>query len=411
MNDYALIFLFAVAFAPSSPAHDWPQWRGPNRDGISAETNLLSQWPPAGPPLAWKARGLAHGYSSLAVVGSRIFTVGDQGDSSFLLAFNADNGKLAWSAKLSRGGAPGWGNFEGPRGTPTVDGDLVFVLGQWGDLACFEAASGKERWRKNSTKDFGGQRPEWGFAESPLVDGEQVVFTPGGSQGAVVALNKTTGAERWRSKQFTDLSQYASLIPAEIGRARQYLQLTEASVAGIAAADGKLLWRAPRKGSTAVIPTPIYWDSMVYVTSGYSIGCNLFKVAEINGKFSAEQAYANKVMVNHHGGVVRVGNYIYGHSDNGGWLCQEALTGKARWSEKRKIGKGSIVYADGHLYLRAESGTVALIDASPDGFNERGRFEQPERTDKNAWAHPVIADGKLYLRDQDLLLCYDLRPK
>ena len=247
----------------------------------------------------------------------------------------------------------------------------------------------------------------------PLVDGDRVILIPGGKRGNLAALNKKTGQLIWQSKEFTDSIHYSSPIVAEIGGVRQYVQLTDASVAGIAAADGRLLWRAARKGSTAVIPTPIYYDGNVYVTSGYGAGCNLFKITAADGKFSAVESYSNRIMTNHHGGAVLVGKHLYGFSDNKGWTCQDFETGKALWQEKGKLGKGSIVYADGMFYLRAEDGkgTVALIEATPEGYREKGRFDQPDRSDKNSWPHPVVAGGRLYLRDQDLLLCYDVEAK
>jgi outer membrane protein assembly factor BamB len=407
----ALVFL--LANFPAFGASDWPQFRGPNRDGLSAETGLLKQWPAAGPPLAWKATGLGHGYSTVSVLGDRVFTIGEKGESNFVIALNAADGKPAWTAKLGKSGAPGWGGFEGPRATPTVDGDLLYALGQYGELACLETATGKERWRKNLTTDFGGSLPEWGFSESPLVDGEKVVVTPGGPKGALVALDKKTGAPIWQSHDFTDPAQYSSIIAAQIGGVRQYIQMTMANVVGIAASDGKLLWRAPRKGSTAVIPTPIFSDGFVYVSSSYGIGCNLFKITANAGKFSAAQVYANKVMANHHGGVIKVGNFLYGHSEGKGWTCQDFKTGEAKWQNKEKVGKGSLVYADGHLYLRQEDkpGTAALIEASPNGYKEHGRFNPPDASDKKTWPHPVVAGGKLYLRDQEVLLCYDVKGK
>jgi outer membrane protein assembly factor BamB len=395
-----------------SIANDWPQWRGPNRDGVSTEVGLLKEWPAAGPPLLWKATGLGQGYSTVSVLGNSIVTTGDKANSSHLVALNSE-GKTLWSVPFGKAGAPGWGGFEGPRSTPTLDGDRIFAVSQWGEFVCVESATGKLIWRKDCTADFAGPRPEWGYSESPLVDAEKVLFTPGGSQGAVVALHKKTGALIWRSKEFTDPAHYSSLIVAEIGGVRQYVQLTEDSVAGIAAADGKLLWRAPRRGSTAVVPTPIYRDGLVYVTSGYAIGCNLFKVTANGGHFSAEQLYANKVMANHHGGVVQRDDAVYGYSDGKGWTCQDLRTGKAVWQERQQLGKGSLVYADGHLYLRVEEGrgTVALLEATPQGYRQKGRFDPPNRTDKNSWAHPVVANGRLYLRDQDTLLCYDVKAK
>jgi outer membrane protein assembly factor BamB len=405
----ALLFrLTSIALAAPG---DWPQFRGPNRDGASAETGLLQELPPGGPPLVWKATGLGVGYSSVAVVGKRIYTIGEDSEFSSVVALNAADGKKVWSARLGKPGAPGTPAFEGPRSTPTVAGDLLVAVGQWGKLVCLETATGKELWRKDYLKDFGGQLPQWGFAESPLIDGDKVVITPGGSAGSVVALNQKTGVLIWRSKEFTDAPHYSSLIVAEIGGVRQYIQLTAESVAGIAAADGKLLWRVPRKGKTAVIPTPIYSDGYVYVTSAYGIGCNLFKVTAAGGKFTAEEVYANKVLGNKHGGGIKVGDFVYGHADDKGWTCQDFKTGAAKWQSSTP-GKGSIVYADGRFYLRAEDkGTVVLIGATPNGFKEHGRFEQPGRSSKKAWPYPVIAAGKLYLRDMDALFCYDVKAR
>ncbi|MDB6041151.1 MAG: bamB 1 [Verrucomicrobiales bacterium] len=401
----------ALAAVTLTRADDWPQWRGPLRDGVSRETGLLKELPAGGPHLTWRATGIGAGYSSVSVAKGKIFTIGDKEDASFAIALDAGTGKQIWATKVGKSGAPGWGGFAGPRSTPTVDNDLVFVVGQWGELVCLKADSGKEIWRKDFTSDFAAPRPEWGFAESPLVDGAAVVITPGGPDGTVVALNKQTGSLIWRTKDFTDRAHYSSLILAEIGGVKQYIQLTADNVVGIAAKDGKLLWKAARKGATAVIPTPIVHDNLVYVTSGYGIGCNLFKINREGNAFAAEEVYSNKLMQNHHGGVVRIGDYIYGHSDSKGWTCQEMATGKALWQEKSKMGKGSIVAADGKLWLRGEDGkgTVALIDASTQGYKDHGTFNPPDRSDKNSWAHPVIANGKLYLRDQDVLLCYDVK--
>ena len=396
----------------SAAQMDWPQWRGPNRDGLSAETGLLKEWPKEGPPLLWKATGLGAGYSGVSLAGQRIFTMGEHADANHVLALNRADGKILWSTRLGKAGAPGWGGFAGPRATPTVEGSLVFALGQYGEVICVKAEDGKEVWRKHLTTDFGGPMVEWGFSESPLVDGDQVLFTPGGPKGTLVALNKNTGDLIWQTKDWTDNAHYSSIIIAEIDGVRQYVQLTDKSVAGVAPNDGKVLWKTARKGATAVIPTPIYADGHVYVTSGYDIGCNLFKVAKGSG-FTATQVYANKVMVNQHGGVVKLGEHLYGHSDTKGWTCQDFKSGEAQWQEKNKLRKGSLVYADGRLYCReeAEKGVVALVEATPSGFVEKGRFTPPDRSGKKSWPHPVIAAGRLYLRDQDVLLCYGVKTK
>ncbi len=408
----ALLALTALTLlTPLTPAADWPTWRGLKRDGSSTEKNLLTTWPAGGPELAWTTTGCGSGYSSVSVANGRVFTMGDGPDGSSVRAFEEKSGKPLWVSEIV--GKPG-GNYEGPRCTPTVDGDALYALGQFGDFVCLDVATGKERWRKNLGTDFGGRYSGWNYTESPLVDGNLVLCTPGGKKGAIVALDKKTGSLLWQSTEFTDGAQYSSLVPADINGIHQYIQLTGESVAGVDAATGKLLWRAERKGQTATITTPIYANNQVYVTSGYGVGCNAFKITKDADGFKTEEIYANKNMANHHGGVILLGDYLYGFSDSkgGGWICQEFKSGDIKWSDKG-VGKGSIGYADGHFYCRSEGkqGTVALIEATPDGYKETGRFDQPDRSAKNSWPHPVIANGRLYLRDQDVLLCYDVRKK
>ncbi len=396
---------------PTALAADWPQWRGPNRDGLSAETGLLKEWPAEGPPLVWTAKGLGGGYTTPSITQGRIFGLGYRGDDEVAWALDEATGKELWATKTTDANRR-VGYSEGPRSTPTVDGDRLYFLGAGGNLVCLDTGTGKLVWTKDLVRDFGGKMMSgWGYSESPLVDGDKVVCTPGGPQGTVAAFNKATGDLLWQSREITDDAAYSSLVIANFGGRRQYVQLTAASVFGVAADTGKLLWRAPRSGRTAVIPTPILHDDLVYVTSGYGVGCHLFRVRAEGGSFKAEELYNNKVMVNHHGGVVKLGEHLYGFSDGKGWTCQELKTGKEVWQEKDKLGKGAIGYADGHLYLRFESGpgTVVVIEATPEGFKEKGRFNQPERSGKNSWPHPIVVNGKLYLRDQDVLLCYDVR--
>jgi outer membrane protein assembly factor BamB len=393
---------------------DWPQWRGPKRDGCSAETGLLKTWPAGGPPLAWKADGLGLGYVAVSVVVGRVFTAGDVGEENFVFAMGEANGRVLWSSRVGKAGAPGWGGFAGPRCTPTVDGERLYFLGQYGEVVCLETGTGKEVWRRHLVKDFGGKLPEWGYSESPLVDGDRLVMTPGGPQGTLLALDKRTGAPMWQTRALADEPQYASVIRAEIAGVPQYIQLTMASVVGVAPADGAVLWRAPRKGATAVIPTPVVQGALVYVTSGYGTGSQAFRVAKDEGGFKAVQAYSNKVMVNHHGGAILVGDHIYGYSDGKGWTCQKAATGEAVWQEKAKLDKGSLTYADGRFYLREErksKSAVALIEASPEGYREVGRFQPPDQSGSDSWPHPVVANGRLYLRDQATLLCYEVKAR
>ncbi len=407
----ALAGVLAVLAAAAVPADtEWSQWRGPDRNGISPDTGLLKQWPAGGPPLAWKVTGLGAGFSSVSQHGDRLFTMGDVGDSCCILALNAADGKIVWSAKVGKTG--GGGGYPGPRCTPAPDGKIVVALGQYGDLVCVAQDTGKEIWRKNMARDFGGKMMSgWGYSESPLIDGKLVVCTPGGSRGTVVALDKTSGALVWQSKDWAEKAAYSSLVPVEIGGVRQYLQITDESVAGIAAASGALVWRASRRGKTAVVPDPIYKDGIVFVTSGYGIGCNAFQVSASGGRFSAREIYANRDLENHHGGVILVGDHLYSLTNGNQLVCLELKTGNLIWKD-RSVGKGSIACADGHLIVRGESGAgaIALVEATPAGYKEKGRFDQPDRSDRKSWPHPVISKGRMYIRDQDVLLCYSLKP-
>lgn len=398
-----------VASTAGNSPNPWPQFRGPNRDGKSTETGLLKLWPSDGPPLLWKVTGLGGGYSSVSVADGKVFTMGDGSGGSQVHAIDENTGRHLWQSRdIGRTG----GNREGPKSTPAVDlaAGNVYALGQFGDLVCLKIANGREVWRKSLTKDFGGKSPKWNYAESPLLDGDRVLVSPGGRRGNVVALNKDTGATIWQSKQYTDEAQYVSMIISPMGLSRHYITMSMETVAGISAQTGNLLWRIPRKGATAVIPSPLVYKKIVFVTSGYKIGCTAFQISSKGDRLFTRRLYSNKDLINHHGGVVLVDQYIYGHSDRGGWKCMDITTGKLLW-EDSGVGKGSVVYADGHLICRSEtgSGKIALIEATPRGYVEKGRFAQPERSNNNSWAHPVVANGKLFIRDQDVLLCFDLR--
>jgi outer membrane protein assembly factor BamB len=421
MNRYACplacLVVSVTAFAGSTAsAADWPQWRGPDRDGVSKETGLLEKWPEGGPPLAWKAKGVGTGHASVSVASGRIYTMGDAADGgSYVHALDAQSGKLLWSTKLGKagGGEDRDPNRTGSRGTPTVDGDKLFVLGQYGELACL-STDGKELWRADLVATYGGKVNKWAYAESPLVDGDKVIITPGGSKGTMLALDKKTGKPLWQSKGWKDEAHYSSAIIATIGGVRQYIQQTEKSVAGVAADDGRLLWRANRpEGRVAVVSTPIEKDGLVYVAAGYGVGCHAFKVtppAAAGGTFSVKQLYANRDMKNHHGGVVLLGDHVYGSNDPGLLTCMDLKTGEVAWRD-RGPGKGSIVIADGRIYCRNEQspGTMMLVEATPDGYKELSTFEPPDASGKSTWPHPVVANGRLYLRDQDVLLCYDIQ--
>jgi outer membrane protein assembly factor BamB len=407
-------------------AADWAQWRGPDRTDVSAETGLLKSWPKDGPPLRWTYAEAGVGYSGPAVVGERLFTMGARGPTEYLVALDTKTGGEVWATPVGptftfKGNS--WG--DGPRSTPTVDGDRVYALGGQGELVCVEAATGKEVWRISLLKDLDGEvspaggGPEkigWGYTESPLIDADRLVCTPGGKQGTMASLDKKTGQVQWRSQELTDPATYSSPVAAGIGGVRQYVQMTDLGVVGVAAQDGRLLWRYIRKPAYTdfVIPTPVIRGDEVYTTVGGE-GCDLIKVTHEGTKFKATKVYSNKNMKNQHGGGVLVDGHVYGFSDGKGWVCQDFKTGKIVWAEKRKLGRGSLTCADGRLYCYTEDGgTAALVEASPAGWKEIGRFALPRESklhkpNGKIWTHPVVANGRLYLRDQELLFCFDVR--
>jgi len=409
MKIFPLLALLAVQTTTIAIADDWPQWRGADRDGICKEKGLLAEWPKDGPALAWKTEGLGNGFSSIAVVGGRLFTLGDLEDGSYAMALSEKDGSPIWKTKIGDSG--GHRKYPGTRSTPTVDGGQVFVLNQYSDIVCLDAKSGDLVWSKNLESDFGGKMMSgWKYSESPLVDGDRVVCTPGGKKGTLLALDRKTGKKIWQTSDWTDSAGYSSVIIATIHGVRQYVQLTGSSVAGVDPESGKVLWKAKRQGKTAVITTPVVDGDIVFVTSGYGVGCNGFKVSKKGAMWTTEELYANKEIANHHGGVVLVDGHVYGAT--GSTLrCVEIEDGEGVLNE-RSAGKGAILYiGDDRFILRTENGPVALIEASPDGMKEVSKFEQPERSDHKAWPHPVVANGKLYLRDQGLLLCYDVTRK
>ncbi len=391
-------------------AADWPQFRGPDRSGVSAEKGLLPAWPTDGPKLLWTARDLGEGHSTPSVAGGRVYGMGLRGADEVVWALDAASGKQAWSTRIAAGAtleARQGGN--GPRGTPTIDGDRVYALGVSGDLVCLDRASGKLLWKKNLVTEFGGSVPRWGYSESPLVDGDVVIAAPGGSASTVVALNKKDGSVAWRcAVPGGDEAHYASAIVADVSGQKQYIHFLSGGVVGIDARGGKFLWRYQNPANrTANCSAPIYRDGLVFAATAYQTGGGLARLTKTGDTTTAQEIYFTREMQNHHGGMVLVGDYLYGF-DNSNLTCLEFKTGKRMWSD-RSVGKGSVTYADGKLYCRSERGPVALVEATPTGYTEKGRFEQPERSRAASWPYPVVANGRLYLRDQDVLLCYDVK--
>lgn len=561
----AAAMAISIQHAFCANSFDWPQWQGPDRNAMSKETGLLKEWPKDGPTLAWKAKGLGGGDSTPSVAAGRIYGMSHRGADEIVWALSEKDGKEIWAVRIAPAQPQNWPQSkEGPSATPTVDGDRLYVMGLAGNVACLQVADGKVIWQRSLVADFKGRSPMWSFRESPLVDGDKVICTPGGQDVTMVALNKLTGETIWKSvvpdkaaggqnqnrgpgggnrpsamqtdpvlttldkDQSKDLSTdeiaaaptvlptldkdqdgklsedevspqrgdgggqgegqrrrrgpglmrmmkvnsaldadqsgaieaaeiknavaalrkldengdgkltddeagmkslsppntgaaYSSAIAVDFGGQRQYVQLLAMAVAGFSAADGKLLWRydKPANSMRINISTPIYHDGHVFAATAYGAGGGLAKlVKKENGDFAADEAWFSKSMENHHGGVILHDGALFGANggNGGGYMaCLDFKTGEVLWNErdqdKRRVTKGSVAFADGRIYYRTEEGPIVLIEPSRKEYRERGRFDQPERTDKPAWAHPVVANGKLYIRDQDTLFCYDVKAK
>ena len=482
----------------SALADDWPQSQGPDRNSISKEHGLLKEWPKEGPPLAWKIQGLGGGYSAPSVAAGRVFGMSNRGDDEVVWALSEKDGQTLWTTPIGplfRQQQPQ--GKEGPACTPTVDGDRLYALGLGGNLACLQVQDGKVIWQRSLTRDFGGRVPTWSYRESPLVDGEKVICTPGADDAMMVALEKLTGKTIWKC-QAPNVSaaggppgggpggprdggpgvgsgresggppggglggprdggpgvgsgresggppgggpggprgggrgsgrggfgggsgaSYASAIAIDFDGQRQYVQLASKALIGVAASDGKLLWRYAHPANPMGIncSTPVYQDGLLFAASAYGAGGGLVRLTkDANGEIKAEEVYFSKKMQNHHGGMIVVDGCLYGANggnEGGALVCLDFKTGNVLWDERddpdHRAPKGSLALADGRFYYRTEKGTMLLFEPNSKQYVEHGRFEQPDRSEQPAWPHPVIANGKLYLRDQDALLCYDVK--
>ena len=429
----------------AASADDWPQWQGPDRNAISKERGLLKEWPKDGPPLAWKITELGAGYSGPAIAAGRIFGMSNRGGDEIVWALSEKDGKELWTTRLGpavQQQAPQ--GREGPACTPTVDGEMLYVEGLGGAVAGLQVKDGKIVWQRRLTADFGGRVPMWSYRESPLVDGDKVIFTPGSQDAMLAALDKLTGKTVWKTRMPAGSAAapggfgsgpggrgagrgagsgaaYASAIAIDFDGQRQYVQFTAKALVGVAASDGKFLWRydRPANGMGINCSTPVFHDGLVFAASAYGAGGGLVKLSkDADGGVKAEEVYATRKMQNHHGGMILLDGCLYGANggNEGGFLiCLDFKTGNVLWDERddhqHRAPKGSVALADGRLYYRAEKGTMLLIEPSSKEYLERGRFEQPGRSKQPAWTHPVIANGKLYLRDQDVLLCYDVQAR
>jgi outer membrane protein assembly factor BamB len=387
-------------------AADWPQWQGPDRTRLSKETGLLKEWPAAGPSVVWTATGLGSGYGSMAVAGDRVFVQSARVRNSVVIALNRADGKEVWSKALGASLTDDRG--PGPRGTPTVDGDRIYALSENGDLVCLKT-DGTAVWQRNILRDFRGRQLQWLISESPLVDGPHVVVSPGGPGAGVVKLDKMTGQTVWASKDLSDQAGYSSLIAADVQGVRVYLAFTSTAGVGVRASDGRVMFRYSKAANyVANVATPIFHDNKVFFSSGYGTGGGLVDLTAQNGEVRAKEVYFTNNMKNHHGGIVLVDGYLYGFNDSI-LTCLEFATGKMMWRD-RSVGKGSVISADGSLYIQSENNIIGLADATPSGYREKGRLRIPDKG-LPSWAHPVVSDGRLYVRNQDTVIVYDIKAR
>lgn len=399
-----LLIVAPMTIGRPAAAPDWPQWKGPDRTGLSKETGLMKAWPQNGPTTVWTVSNLGEGYGTVAISGERILVQGCKANDSVVFCLNRADGKVIWTTVL--GPKLGQDRGPGPRGTPSVEGDRVYALSENGDLACLKFKDGSAIWKRNILKDFEGHNIKWLISESPLIDGNNLIVTPGGKGAGVVALDKMTGKTVWACKELSDDAGYSSCIVADVQGVRTIMAFNAGAAVGVRANDGKLMWRYTTvANNVANCTTPVYFDNKVFYSSAYGTGCALLGLKAEGGEVKAQEIYFNRDMQNHHGGVVLVNGYVYGFS-NAILTCMEFATGKTMWKE-RSVGKGSITYADGNLYLLSENNVVGLAEATPEGYREKGRFSIADQG-WPSWAHPVICGGKLYIRNQGVLACYNV---
>lgn len=403
--------LLSLTVVSVAVADDWPQWRGPQRTGLSKETGLLQEWPKDGPPLRWKASDIGTGYSSPAVAAGRVYLQTTRDNEESALALDEKTGKPVWSVAIGKVGKNNGPQYPGTRSTPTVDGEFIYCLASDGELVCLEAAEGKIKWQKHLRNDFGGQPGNWAYSESVLIDGEVLVCTPGGESAGLAALNKKSGEILWKSEvPDAGTAEYASVMIVDDGKTKQYVQFLRTGLVGVDAKSGKFLWKYSKTVDPgANILTPVVFKDRVF-SAGSRTGGGVVELAVDGESVMPRELYFDRALGASIGGAVLVGEQLYGSSGQV-MFCADFATGKVLWTD-RAVGVASICYADGRLYVRGHgNGDVALVEPSAEGYREKGRLKQPDRSRTQAWPHPVVANGSLYLRDQETLLSYDVSRK
>lgn len=416
-----------AAFTMTASAADWPAFRGPNRDGLCKETGLLKQWPEGGPKQVWQAKNLGLGFGTPSIAAGKIYGIGTRNGKDGVWALKEGDGTELWFTPFAAPPERYARQTNGPGSTPTYHDGKVITVSMNGTVACMDATSGKLVWEKSYIQDYAGKVPAWTYNDSVYVDGDTVICTPSSDKAALVALKLADGSEIWKAEvgKIGGGGGYSSPVKVTILGVPQYvILLGDASgVVGIDAKTGKTLWQykgKPATGSVAQIPIPIVKDDLVWVSSSYGGGAALLKIEKIGDNFEAKEikAYKKPELNNHHGGMVLVDGHIYfGHDQNGGSpVCVEFKTGAIKWGPEKSPAGGqrsaAVLYADGRLYFRYENGVMVLIEPNPNELKVISSFKLPtadQRSHPQSWPHPVIANGKLYIRDQNMLYCYDVK--
>lgn len=388
-------------------AADWPQWRGPDRTGVSQETGLLKKWSEGGPPLRWKATDIGTGYSAPAISQGKVFLQTTRDDSEYALALDEKTGKQLWSTAIGLVGKNQGPQYPGTRATPTVDGDKLYSLASDGQLTCLDR-DGAKQWSVHLKEDFAGEVGAWAYTESVLVDGDWVICTPGGSEATLAALDKKTGKVVWKSAvPGGDVADYASIMPIDVNGKKQYVQFMRKGLVGVDAETGKFLWRYDRTiDRGANILTPVVLGNKVF-SAGSRTGGGLIELSADGDSIMTKEVYFDRAIAPSIGGAVLYDGHLYGSAGES-LFCVDFNTGEVKWTE-RSVGPASVCMADGRLYARGyNSGDIALIEPTPEEYREVGRFKQPDLSKVRGWPHPVVANGGLYLRDQSVLLCFDV---
>jgi|GEM_PF-205704 len=403
---FRTVQLIPLAPPPADDAHSWPQFHGPARDNISHEKGLAKTWPDGGPPLLWTARGLGHGFSSVSIAGGIICTAGNIGDNTVVTALDM-SGKELWRAV---NGLAWRGSYPGSRSTPTIDGPRVYHQNPLGNIVCVDADTGKVTWEKDVLTAVRSKSTKWALAESLLIDGDRLISTPGGRETCMVALDKQTGEFIWKAPSVMELAGYSSPLLVEFDGLRIVVALTAKAIIGVGIEKGDLLWHVKHESyADENVLLPIHHDGEIFIST-LQAGSVKWRIVKKDGKVGLEEVWRTKELDNHHGGVLLLDGYLYGTSlfkNRDKWVCVDWETGSKKYATKG-VGKGSLTCADGMFYTLSIDRLMGLVKPSPEVFELVSAFEIPEGGEGKSWAHPVVCNGRLYVRHGEFLYVYNV---